>query len=58
MSLVVLVQCSVCSYGGFLIEGDLEHCLEGLGASGRALAVAISISAFACASPGVMTLME
>lgn len=35
MSLVALVQCGVCSYGGFLIEGDMELCLEGLGASGR-----------------------
>lgn len=39
-------------------KGDLECCLESLGASGRALAVVISISALARASPGLMTLAQ
>lgn len=39
-----------CSSGGFLVKGDRERCLEGLGASGHALAVVIPVSAFACAS--------
>lgn len=39
MSLVILAHWGVYLCIGFLVEkGDLEHCVEGLGASGQALA--------------------
>lgn len=34
------------------MEGHLEHCPEGPGASSRASAAVLSISTLACASPG------
>lgn len=39
-------------------KGDLERCPDDLGASGRAWAVVVAISALACLLPGFATLAE